>query len=580
MKKNVIFAVSLLFLITSTAFAQATSEAKHALLIANSNYKNFGSLATPVKEAEELKVTLEKLNFAVTIVEDASKEKIIDALYDFQQKISKAGGIAFFHYGGHAVQVSGKNYIIPVDADIPDERRVSTRAVDLDEIMSSMQGDTNIVILDACRNNPLPASSGRSATRGLVLSEFKPKNSIIVYSAQPGKVAQDGVFTPILTRNLLEEKSFTDVLMDTRREVRKRTNNEQSPGEYNELETPIYLAGYTPTTTTGQTVTENSINNNPTNTTSTNTTSSNVSYTDNTFTNNTPVNQNVVEEQNYATTFDEYMAYAKNNDPEAQYNLGYMYETGDGVGQDLMQAKKWYEKAAKQNHPDAQYALAALYYYDNGVIKQDYKEAKKWFEKAAYNNDDYAMNLLGVIYELGRGTAQDYDEALRWYLKAAEKNNVYAQKNLGLLYLNGNGVRQNYKEAKKWLEKSAEQNNSYAKACLGYLYTYGYGVSQNYTEAKKWFDAAASQEESLAQYYLGYLYENGYGVKQNINEAKKWYKLAAEQGDEDAEARLKALSDSNINQNDYDDYDYYGSYDNYDNNDDDDDDYDFFDFFY
>ena len=574
MKRKITFMVSLLFTMAFSAFAQTNGEAKYALLIANSNYKTFGSLATPVKEAEELKNTLEKLNFAVTIVEDASKEKILDALYDFQQKVSKAGGVAFFHYGGHAVQVNGKNYIIPVDADIPDERRVSTRAVDLDEIMSSMQGDTNIVILDACRNNPLPASSGRSATRGLVLSEFKPKNSIIVYSAQPGKVAQDGVFTPILTKNLLEEKSFTDVLMDTRREVRKRTNNEQSPGEYNELDAPIYLAGVTTTITTS-TVTNDSrglasdvsTNTAASNTVATNTVATNTAYTD----------QTLVEEENYASTFDEYMAYAQKNDPDAQYNLGYMYETGDGVDQDLQQAKKWYEKAAKQNQPDAQYALAVLYYYDNGVIKQNYAEAKKWFEKAAYNGDDYAMNLLGYMYEQGHGTKQDYDEALRWYLKAADKNNVYAQRNLGLLYLNGKGVRQNYKLAKEWLEKSAEQNNSHAKACLGYLYTYGYGVNQNYTEAKKWFDAAASQGESLAQYYLGYLYENGYGVKQNINEAKKWYKLAAEQGDEDAEARLKALSDSNINQNDY---DYYGSYDNYDNNDDDDDDYDFFDFFY
>lgn len=569
MKKNITFLVGLLFTIAFSAFAQTKGEAKYALLIANSNYKTFGSLATPVKEAEDLKNTLEKLNFAVTIVEDASKENILDALYDFQQKVSKAGGVAFFHYGGHAVQVNGKNYIIPVDADIPDERRVSTRAVDLDEIMSSMQGDTNIVILDACRNNPLPASSGRSATRGLVLSEFKPKNSIIVYSAQPGKVAQDGVFTPILTKNLLEEKSFTDVLMDTRREVRKRTNNEQSPGEYNELDAPIYLAGFA-TVKTEQTVVENPVASKNPNTVTTNSVATNAAYTD----------QALVEEEKYASTFDEYMAYAQKNDPDAQYNLGYMYETGDGVDQDLLQAKKWYEKAAKQNQPDAQYALAALYYYDNGVIKQNYAEAKKWFEKAAYNGDDYAMNLLGYMYEQGHGTKQDYDEALRWYLKAADKNNVYAQRNLGLLYLNGNGVRQNYKLAKEWLEKSAKQNNSTAKACLAYLYIDGLGVRQNYTEAKKWLDSAVEQGDRLAQFYLGHLYENGYGVKQNIDEAIKWYKLAAEQGSAGAEARLKALSDSNINQNDYDDYDYYGSYDNYDNNDDDDDDYDFFDFFY
>ena len=192
--------------------AAAFAEPKNALLVANGNYTSFGSLNTPVKEAKELKKSLEKLGFAVTIVENAGREKILDSLLDFQRAVSASGGIAFFHYGGHAVQVAGKNYLIPVDADIPDERRVSSRAVDVDEVMASMQGETNIVILDACRNNPLPSSSGRSATRGLVMSEYKPANSIIVYSAQAGKVAQDGIFTPILTKKILEKKELGAVL--------------------------------------------------------------------------------------------------------------------------------------------------------------------------------------------------------------------------------------------------------------------------------------------------------------------------------------------------------------------------------
>lgn len=220
------------------------AEPRNALLIANAKYETLGNLATPVQEAKDLKKTLEKLNFTVTIVENGSKEKILDELFIFQSKLEQSGGIGFFHYGGHAVQVAGKNYIIPVDAAIPDERRVATRAVDMDEIMESMKGDTNIVILDACRNNPLPASSGRSATRGLILTGLRPKNSIIVYSAQAGMVAQDGLFTPILTTKLSEKKSFSEILMDVRKEVRRQTNNEQSPGEYNELEESIYLAGY------------------------------------------------------------------------------------------------------------------------------------------------------------------------------------------------------------------------------------------------------------------------------------------------------------------------------------------------
>ena len=219
------------------------AEARNALLIAEGKYKNFGSLATPESEAKNLKKALEKLNFDVKIIVNANKETILDELYDFEKKVQKAGGVAFFHYGGHAVQVKGKNYLIPVDADIPDESRVATRAVDADEVMECMKGDTNIIILDACRNNPLPAASGRSATRGLVMSDIHPRNSVLVYSAQPGKVAQDGVFTPILTEKILLKESFSQILMEVRKEVRERTKYEQNPGEYNELETNIYLAG-------------------------------------------------------------------------------------------------------------------------------------------------------------------------------------------------------------------------------------------------------------------------------------------------------------------------------------------------
>ncbi|MBQ7539071.1 MAG: caspase family protein [Treponema sp.] len=220
------------------------SEARNALLIANGNYSHFGNLSTPIKEARDLKISLTQLGFSVTIVENASREKILDSLSDFEKILKSKGGIALFHYGGHAVQVNGRNYLIPANADIPDERRVATRAVDVDELMHSMVADTNIVILDSCRNNPLPASSTRDGTRGLVMATNRPRNSIIVYSAQAGKTAKDGIFTPTLTKKILEKKSFTDILMDVRREVRSVTKNEQSPCEYNELEMNIYLAGY------------------------------------------------------------------------------------------------------------------------------------------------------------------------------------------------------------------------------------------------------------------------------------------------------------------------------------------------
>ncbi|MBQ4014793.1 MAG: caspase family protein [Treponema sp.] len=234
----------LFFLFAICAFATGFlfAEAKNALLIANAAYGS-APLSTPIQESRGLKKTLEKLGFAVTIVENGGRERMLDALDDFGHLLKVKGGVGFFHYGGHAVQFNGKNYLIPVDADISDERRVATRAVDLDDVMFSMAADTNIVILDSCRDNPFPSAT-RGTTRGLALSYIKPKNSIIVYSAEAGKKAQDGVFTPILTQKLLQRKSLVSILTEVRREVNKATGGLQLPKNDDGLLDDVYLAGF------------------------------------------------------------------------------------------------------------------------------------------------------------------------------------------------------------------------------------------------------------------------------------------------------------------------------------------------
>lgn len=220
-------------------------EAHNALLIANGEYTNCPSLAQPVSEALALKPVLEELGFTVTVLQNASRTQISEALDNFGNKTREEGGIAFFHYGGHAVQAHGINYILPADADIPDDSKLKTRAVDAEEIMTSMNADANIVILDSFRNNPLPSAKNRSTqTRGIVAMTVQPKNSIIVYSAQAGHTANDGVFTPVLTEKITEKgRSFREILTETRNEVIARTDGEQCPGEYSQLTKDIYLAG-------------------------------------------------------------------------------------------------------------------------------------------------------------------------------------------------------------------------------------------------------------------------------------------------------------------------------------------------
>ncbi len=225
--------------------AAQAAEPRYALLIANGAYSNFSGLSNPVPEARELGRCLERIGFRVTLVTDAGKDAMLEAIADFAAAIAGKKGISFFHYGGHAVQVAGRNYLIPATADIPSEDRVRLRAVDVEEITSIMPPScTNIIILDSCRNNPLPAGAGRSASRGLSVTSANPSNSIIVYSAQAGSTATDGVFTPILTRKLATEgRSLQELLQEVRKEVFAASGGAQTPGEYSQLFEPVYLNG-------------------------------------------------------------------------------------------------------------------------------------------------------------------------------------------------------------------------------------------------------------------------------------------------------------------------------------------------
>jgi formylglycine-generating enzyme required for sulfatase activity len=235
------------FLLILLCFSAALHAAppKEALLIANGKYSHFAGLAHPSPDAAKLSAALEQLGFRVRVVRDGNREQMLDAISDFERGLRNTGAIAFFHYGGHGVQVDGKNYLLPADADIPDERRVATRAVALDEVMTAMDAAAaraSIIVIDACRDNPLPAGSGRNLARGLSVVGMKPKNSIVIYAAEAGSKALDGLFTPILAVALQQKgRTIDQVMKSVRSEVYAKSSGQQTPGEYNQLFEELFL---------------------------------------------------------------------------------------------------------------------------------------------------------------------------------------------------------------------------------------------------------------------------------------------------------------------------------------------------
>jgi len=206
--------------------------ARKALVIGNSEY-SFGALKNPVNDARLVEGTLEKLNFDVTGIYNADAVTIESSVQDFAKTIN-IGDEVFFYYSGHAVQIEGENYLIPVHEHITDVITAKRKSIPLKMVMEYMaRASINIVVMDACRDNPFP--SFRSLTKGLALFQSDVQNVHIVYSTSPGDVAEDGVgknsiFTESLCRNMLKPNvSFDDVMTSVTGDLTKLTNNRQRP---------------------------------------------------------------------------------------------------------------------------------------------------------------------------------------------------------------------------------------------------------------------------------------------------------------------------------------------------------------
>jgi len=229
--------------------SEGAKEVKNALLIANSNYgADIGALAGSVSEARHLKRALESIGFNVTLVENANRESMEDALLTFKEKCEKAGGISFFHYGGHAVQIDETLYLVPLNTQIKDAIQASVKCVNVTNVMKCMRGDANVIVFDTARDNPFPPEN--KGRRGGRVTDFGqsanmlPDSSIVVYSTESGSTAQDGIFTSILMQYITEKNvSLEDVLKKVSREVSKKTKGKQNPGVYSRMLFHIYLAG-------------------------------------------------------------------------------------------------------------------------------------------------------------------------------------------------------------------------------------------------------------------------------------------------------------------------------------------------
>jgi formylglycine-generating enzyme required for sulfatase activity len=242
-----------LILLTAAILASNALQAEEtriALVIGNSDYAS-GPLPNPANDAKLIGEALTGLGFDVIARRNADQVTMKRAIQEFGSRLEKAGpgAVGLFYYAGHGVQLSGRNYLIPTTARIDREGDVEIEAVSADWVIEQMRyarNRLNIVILDACRNNPFTRSM-RSVDHGLATMDA-PAGILIAYSTAPGAVAADGAgrnspYTEALTQAMREmHEPVEQVFKHVRVGVMSATSGKQVPWESSSLTGDFYFA--------------------------------------------------------------------------------------------------------------------------------------------------------------------------------------------------------------------------------------------------------------------------------------------------------------------------------------------------
>ena len=578
----------LVILAAAPAMAEGTGEARWiALVVGNSGYEHVPRLANPGNDARLIATTLRQLGFTLVgnaVQENVDKPRFDKLVQDFGRAIQGAE-VALFYYAGHGMQVDGTNWLVPTDANPTRPQDLAFQMVNADLVLQQMDGAgtrLNLVMLDACRNNPF-AELGTRAVKGGLAEMRAPEGTMISFATQPGNAAvdgsgADGPYAMALAAAMRQPgldifRVFNTVGLS----VKRATNGEQLPwvssspidGEFyfnaNDAVPDVVAAMETDAAPADQQGASRDAS--PTNgaaASSTGAASPGKPAASNTAT---------IADQG---TLDTLRSQAEQGDAKAQTDLGIALAKGVAVPRDDAAARHWFALAAAQGAAKAQYWMGALLergrggprsyaealgfyqhaadqgyppaevamgrFYGRGLgVARDKTQRTDWFRRAAEHNNPAGQLALGNFYQFGDGVEKNMALARQWYERAANQNFVPAAVRLGLLYEHGNGVPQNYAEAFRWFHLAADAGNAAALNDLGVFYRRGLGVARDYTIAMRLFRQAADKGNAMAAFNIGLLYANGHGVKADRLQAREWFEKAAAAGNQPAIDRLARI---------------------------------------
>jgi uncharacterized caspase-like protein len=239
---------------------QATAAKRVALVIGNSAYQNTAVLRNPKNDAEDLSAALKRLGFEVLVEVDLDKRRMERTIRQFGENLTGAD-VALFFFAGHGIQVTGQNYLLPIDARLSSENDVDFESIPLNLIIKQMEREAkaSLVLLDACRDNPLARNLARtmgtrSSSIGQGLAEVKTGvGTLIGYSTQPGNAALDGAgrnspYAGALLKHVeTPGRDISTILINVRSDVVQATSGKQVPWEHTSLMGQVVFSTVAPT---------------------------------------------------------------------------------------------------------------------------------------------------------------------------------------------------------------------------------------------------------------------------------------------------------------------------------------------
>ena len=506
-----------------------TGEQRAALVIGNGAYQHAHALNNPANDATAMAETLRRVGFEVVSLVDADRTRMVKALGEFRRKLS-TDGVGLFYYAGHGMQVRGKNYLIPVEADIADENDAALLAIDVDSVQHVMEDAgvrLSLYILDACRDDPFERRFRAAGSRGLAPVDAA-RGSVIAYATAPGKTAADGegqhgLYTGELLRAMTTPGlDLEEVLKRTAEGVERASGNQQTPWYNSAFHGHFYFAGPV------------SVSINPAPATAPLGAERDVVFWES------------VKGSKDPADFDDFLK----RYPQSEFaSLAQRRLAALTLPQPPRGAADTEQGWTLDQRTEVQRALHALGHFQgeaDGGFGPGTRAAIKQFQSFE------GIAETGILSNAERTTLLDMAQRLAALLAQAavspEGVSAIAVKGGGQRYArawgfdNAKGGKRDPAEAAYWYALAASDGEAKALTNLGTLVARGVGAAKpDPLGAALLWRAAAARGEAIAMFNLGVLYERGIGVPADLAKARSWYQRAAAHNHPEARAALKRL---------------------------------------